>query len=571
MASRKPPTTLGKLEFLDIKQSFIDYLRTQKEFSGYEFEGSALSTLIDVLSYNTYYYALYSNLITSEAFLDSAQRIESLISLTKPLGYTIPSKTAAKAKVAVTGIAPGTSVISKNSIFYGKNSDGTQFRFYNLEDIPVIDSQTDYFLIYEGKNFVEVEAVDLVDIERQRVIIADDDFDLETLKVVVEDPETGISQEWTRIKNVGYSNTVEEKVYFVERTETGFIISFGLLNSVGKNITEDVRSIKISYITTNGSLGNNISLFTSLLGNVVVFDRVPSSSGKDNPSIDSIKFLAPKWFAAQERAVTANDYKALVVEAGFFGNQNEFNIYGGEEIMPRRYGRVFITSQKQLAEVSDMMNFLKERSVVTVLPEYVSSVPVSVYVDFTFRFNDGVQRTPAQKQQIADRIRTIFNENFASDRTYNLYFSTTEFIDEVKSVLPQVEMSPDDFNIYVQQNVNATLTDYVFNLQTAISLGAGASLIFTDPFVSTQSASQVVYLVKNDTIFAEKPLQLWTSNLLTRVNANVGTVNVDTGTITIKSGIMTQPVAFTIPFKDKTISIGLNNLTTFAIKNITIA
>lgn len=571
MASRKPPTTLGKLEFLDIKQSFIDYLRTQKEFSGYEFEGSALSTLIDTLTYNTYYYALYSNLITSEAFLDSAQRIESLISLTKPLGYTIPSKTAAKAKVALTGIASGISVISKNSIFYGKNSDGTQFRFYNLEEIPVIDSQTDYFLIYEGKNFVEVEAVDLVDIERQRVVIADDDFDLETLKVVVEDPETGISQEWARIKNVGYSNTVEEKVYFVERTETGFVISFGLLNSVGKNITEDVRSIKISYITTNGSLGNNISLFTSSLGNVVVFDRVPSSSGKDNPSIDSIKFLAPKWFAAQERAVTANDYKALVVEAGFFGNQNEFNIYGGEEITPRRYGRVFITSQKQLAEVSDMMNFLKERSVVTVLPEYVSSVPVSVYVDFTFRFNDGVQRTPAQKQQIADRIRTIFNENFASDRTYNLYFSASAFIDEVKFVLPQVEMSPDDFSIYVEQNVNATVTDYVFNLQTPISLGAGASLILTDPFVSTQSANQVVYLVKNDTIFAEKPLQLWTSNLLTRVNANVGTINVDTGTITIKSGIMTQPVTFTIPFKDKTISIGLNNLTTFAIKNITIA
>lgn len=571
MASRKPPTTLGKLEFLDIKQSFIDYLRTQKEFSGYEFEGSALSTLIDVLSYNTYYYALYSNLITSEAFLDSAQRIESLISLTKPLGYTIPSKTAAKAKVALSGIDPATTIIRKKSIFYGKNSDGTQFKFYNLEDIPVTDSQTDYFLIYEGKNFVEVEAVDLIDIERQKVVIADDDFDLETLKVVVTDPETGVDQEWARIKSVGYSNTVEEKVYFVERVETGFIISFGLLNSVGKNITEDVQSIKISYITTNGSLGNNIGIFTSLLGTVTTFDGIPSSSGKDNPSLDSIKFLAPKWFASQERAVTTNDYKALVVDAGFFGNQSEFNIYGGEEIVPRRYGRVFITSQKQLAEVTDMMNFLKERSVVTVLPEYVSSIPISVFVDFTFRFNDGVARSAAQKQQIADRIKSIFNESFASNRTYNLYFSASDFIDAVKLVLPQVEMSPDDFELYVEQEVNATLTDYVFNLQNAITLADAASLIFTDPFDSNQSQQQVVYLVKNDTIFAEKPLQLWTSDLISRVSGSVGSVNIDTGTITIKSGVMKQPVIFTIPFKQKSIKIGLNNLSTFSIKNITIA
>lgn len=570
MASKKPPTTLGKLEFADIKQSLINYLRTQNEFSGYEFQGSALSTLIDLLSYNSYYYALYSNLITSEAFLDSAQRIESLISLTKPLGYTIPSKTSAKAKVALTGIAPGITTIPKKSIFYGKNSDGTQFTFYNTDTISVIDSQTDYFLIYEGKNYVDVEAVNLVDIERQRIIIADEDFDLETLKVVVRDPLTLVDEEWTRIKNVGYSNTIEEKVYFVERIETGFIISFGLLNSVGKNITEDVQSIRISYITTNGSLGNNITLFSSLLGTVTTYDGIPSSSGKDNPSLDSIKFLAPKWFASQERAVTVNDYKSLIVDAGFFGSPTEFNIYGGEEIVPRRYGRVFITSQKQLSEVNDMINFIKERSVVTVLPEYVSSIPISVYVDFTFRFSDNIIRSAAQKQQIADRIKTIFNESFGSTRTYNLYFSASDFIAAVKSVLPFIDMSPDDFEIYVEQQVNATISDYVFNLQNAIALGSAESLILSSPFISTQSSSEVVYIVKNDSMFAEKPLQLWTSDLLTRVSGNVGTVNIDTGTVLIKSNIMRDPTTVSIPFKQKTIKIGLNNLTTFAIKNITL-
>jgi hypothetical protein len=571
VSSRKPPTTLGKLEFLDIKKSLIDYLRSQSVFSGYEFEGSALSTLVDLMSYNTYYYALYSNMIANEAFLDSAQRIESLISLTKPLGYTIPSKTAAKCKVALSGISEGTTIIPRKSVFYGKNSEGTQFKFYNLEDVPVVDSQTDFFYIYEGKNFVEVEAVDLIDIERQRIVISDDNFDLETLKVIVTDPQSDVDEEWTRIDNIGYSNTVEEKIYFVERTETGFILSFGLLNSVGKNITEDVRSVKITYLTTNGSLGNNITLYTSLFGNVVVFDGIPSFGGKDDPSLGSIKFLAPKWFASQERAVTSTDYKALILEAGFFASENEFNVYGGEEIVPRRYGRVFITSVKQPSEVSDMMQFIKERSVITVLPEYVASTPLVVYVDFTFRFNDGVPRTSSQKQEIANRIKSLFNQIYGSGNRFNLYFSASEFVDQVKLLLPQVEISPDDFKIYVEQTVNATLSDYVFNLQNEIDIGNAPLLRFTEPFMSTQSTVPVVYAVDNDTPFLQKPLKLLSSDLTTVVNSNVGNVNIETGTVLIKSKIMKTPTKFTIPFRQKTIKIGLNNLVSFSIKNITIA
>jgi len=571
VSSRKPPTTLGKLEFLDIKKSLIDYLKSQSVFSGYEFEGSALSTLIDLMSYNTYYYALYSNMIVNEAFLDSAQRVESLISLTKPLGYTIPSKTAAKCKVALSGVSEATTVIPKKSVFYGRNSEGTQFKFYNLEDVPVVDSQTDFFYIYEGKNFVEVEAADLIDIERQRIVISDDNFDLETLKVIVNDPQTDIDEEWTRIDNIGYSNTVEEKIYFVERSETGFIISFGLLNSVGKNITEDVRSLRVSYLTTNGTLGNDINLYTSSFGNVITFDGIPSFGGKDDPSLTSIKFLAPKWFASQERAVTSTDYKALVLEAGFFSSENEFNIYGGEEIVPRRYGRVFITSMKQPSEVSDMMQFIKERSVITVLPEYVASNPIVVYVDFTFRFNDGVARTSSQKQEIANRIRSLFNQIYGSGNRFNLYFSATEFIEQINLLLPQVEISPDDFEIYVEQTVNATLSDYSFNLQNAIAIGNAPLLRFTDPFASTQSATPVVYAIDNDTVFPQKPLKLFTSDLATVVNSNVGSVNIETGTLLIKSKIMQTPTKFTIPFKQKTIKIGLNNLVSFSIKNITIA
>lgn len=570
MASQIVPTTLTNLEFADIKNSLTDYLKTQPVFAGYDFQGSALSTIVDLLAYNSYYYAFYSNMITSEAFLDSAQRIESLISLTKPLGYTIPSKTAAKAKVIVTGALSNT-IPRHSSVFYGSDSEGTQYRFYSLEDIPVVDSQTDEFYIYEGKSLIDIEAVDELDVERQRIVFADTEFDLETLEVKVRNPLTNTDEIWKRIDNIGYSNTIEEKIYFVERVETGFMISFGLVNSVGKNVTADVASIRVRYIKTSGAKGNNISLFSSQVGNVLVNDGFPSFGGKNDPSIDNIKFLAPKWFAAQERAVTVNDYKALIMEAGFFADENEFNVYGGEDIVPKRYGRVFVTSQKLSAEVTDLMEFIKQRSVITILPEYVNSLALNVYVSFSFGFNDGVGRTTAVKQGYINSIKSLFADKYGTTRRYNLYFSADEFISYVKSIYPEIEMSPDSFKIFVEQEINASLSDYTFNLQNELDIPLGESIIISEQFANTATSANAVYVINNIRASEVAPVMLTSPNLRTTYNASVGSASITAGSVTIKSNIMTTPVKFIIPFKNKVIRIGLNNLVTFSIKQIVVS
>ena len=569
MASQIVPTTLTNLEFADIKNSLTDYLKTQPVFAGYDFQGSALSTIVDLLAYNSYYYAFYSNMITSEAFLDSAQRIESLISLTKPLGYTIPSKTAAKAKVFMTGAL---STIQRYSVFFGSDSEGTQYRFYNLEDIPVADSQTDKFYIYEGKSLIDIEAANELDVERQRIVFADTDFDLETLEVKVRNPLTDTDEIWKRIDNIGYSNTIEEKIYFVERVETGFMISFGLVNSVGKNVPADVGSIRVRYIKTNGAKGNNISLFSSTLGNVLVNDGFPSFGGKNDPSIDNIKFLAPKWFAAQERAVTVNDYKALIMEAGFFADENEFNVYGGEDIVPKRYGRVFVTSQKLSAEVTDLMEFIKQRSVITILPEYVNSLALNVYVSFSFGFNDGVGRTTQVKQGYINSIKSLFADKYGTTRRYNLYFSAGDFISYVNTIYPEIEMSSDSFKIFVEQEINASLSDYTFNLQNELDIPLGESIIISEQFANTATSANAVYVINNTrSSQSVAPVMLTSPNLRTTYNASVGSASITAGSVTIKSNIMTSPVKFTIPFKEKVIRIGLNNLVTFSIKQIVVS
>lgn len=567
---QKPPTVLGKLEFSDIKQSLIEYLRKQTVFNGYEFEGSALSTLMDLLAYNSYYYAFYSNMLASECFLDSAQRIESLISLTKPLGYTIPAKTSSRINIRV-GSVGGTS-IPRYSLFYGKNADGIQYNFYNLEDIAISDSQTEEFTIYEGNEVINIDVVDQIDLERQKVIITDTNFDLDTLQVVVTNPATEIDEIWLRIDNVGYASTIEQKVYFIERLDAGFAISFGLVNSVGANITSDVRSIKVRYLKSSGSSANGISLFNSSVGGVVVTTPGDVSAyGKNEPNNDYIKFLAPKWFAAQERAVTVNDYKALVLEAGYFGSESEFNVFGGEDLTPSRYGRVFVTSQKQITEVTDLMNFIKSKSVITVLPEYVSSLPLNVYVDFSFGYNDGQPRSSSVKQQRINEIKSIFNERYGKNKEYNLYFSSSDFINELISLYPDLSISVDDFSLYVEQEISANNTDYTFNLQNVINIADGSVPPITLPFTSILTTSPVRYHIDNTNSSSTKNIQLKT---LTGANisssTSYGTANLIRGIVTIKSKVMSNKATFNIPFKSKTIRIGLNNLVSFNIKNITV-
>lgn len=229
---------------------------------------------------------------------------------------------------------------------------------------------------------------------------------------------------------------------------------------------------------------------------------------------------------------------------------------------------MFVTSQKQLSQVNDLMEFIKQRSVLTVLPEYVTSNVVNVFVDFKFRFNDGLQRSAAQKQQIINLIKSIFNEKYGTARSFNLAFNASNFCSDVKSQISVVDITPDDFSIYVQQYVDARNTDYTFNLQNPIKISTG--LVLSESFDSSLSEQSVVYYVTDSTIFPTESIQLVTEDLVTKVNSNVGTINLDTGVIQIKSGIMENTVLFTIPFKFTNIMIGLNNLCSLSIKNITV-
>lgn len=585
------PTTLGNLEFSQIKASLTDYLRNQSTFSGYNFEGSALQTLIDLMAYNTFYYAYYANMINAEAFLDSAQKEDSIISLCKPLGYSVPARTAAKAIVTVNGSsAVG---ITAGTLFSTKDANGVAYNFYNLEYIPLTNGNSEQFPIYEASQYVEFDAIPTFDYDSQKIVISSDDFDLETIKVTVTeqiDELTELTTDWTRQQNVGYVAQTNDKIYFIERTSTGFAILFGGNNSLGQTIDTTVSRLLVRYLRTSGTLGNNLSIFTCpALASSSVLTVSGSQGGKDKPNLDSIRFVAPKYFSSQERAVTVNDYKALLIEAGYFADDTEFSVFGGQDITPSRFGRVFVTTNNQLSDatINEMINFLKERSIVTVLPEYVSSNTLSVAVDLFYSLGASVQNNATNRLLSTQLIRAVFNDNYAANRKYNVSFSSSDFISTLQSstnnIVKSIVISPDNFKIYATEQMVPGV-DYTFNLNNELALQLASPTAITEQFnseltgIQSSTTGKKAVLKMYATTLASKnselKLQLWainTDGTETQISgSSFGSFNANKGVIKIPKGIINSQTNLKAEFKNKSVSIGLNNLVTLSVNNITV-
>ena len=586
------PTTLGNLEFSQIKTSLTDYLRNQSIFTGYNFEGSAMQSLIDLLSYNTFYYAYYANMINAEAFLDSAQKEDSLISLCKPLGYTVPSKTSARATITVSGATPATG-ITAGTLFTTNDADGIAYNFYNLDYTPLTEGNSQQFYIYEGSQYVEFDAIPTFDYDSQKIVLAVEDFDLSTLKVTITetiDEITTLTTDWTKLDNVGYVSQINDNIYFVERTSTGFAILFGTANSLGRTIDTSVTKILIRYLKTSGSAGNNLSIFTCpSLSSSSVLTETSSQGGKDKPNLDAIRFAAPKYFASQERAVTVNDYKALLIEAGYFTDDTEFNVFGGQDLSPARFGRVFITTNNPLSDsvIDEFITFVKERSVITVLPEYVVSNSLRLAVDIFYSLGVGAQNTASNRLLSSQIVKSIFANNYAANQKYNVTFSSTDFVSQLAAntnpLISTLRISPDNFTIYTNEPLVSNKA-YVFNIGNELELPIATPTAITDSFdselpgIETSSTGKKAKLKMYTTTLSSKNsqqnLQLWAVNAdgtETQVTGTTyGTYIAYKGVISIPTGVISSTATLQAQFKNKSISVGLNNLVTLSANNITV-
>lgn len=569
MATPTPPPQIGSLDFKEIKQNLINYLQGQSIIQDYNFEGSVVQTLIDLLAYNTFYYAYYTNMIASEMFLDSAQRLDSIISLVKPLGYTISGKRSSRAKINLSGVI--NNYVPEHSIFFGINEDGIQYTFYTLED-TFGNGDSDVLLsLVEGSLINNISAISSVDLEKQKYYILDPDIDISTIRVTVN------GEVWKLKGNIGTLANIEDKIYFVERINSeGFAIQFGIENTLGKSLVE-TDLLEIRYLRSSGKKANNIYVFSEGSSNtytcgVCSIDlESASSSGLDEPSIPLIKFLAPKYFAAQNRAVTKNDYNGLLLEMNLISDQNDATIFGGEELYPPKYGRVFLSLSNTLPDgvtIEDVINKLRENSVITIFPEYVAANYINVFMDFSYSFK-GTSQSQLEKNSTTNSLKSFITSEFISqqENKFNAELDGYVISSAIQDRFPLVNITADDFSFFFRTQIPGNSPTVYFNLGNKINIRPGTdNLTITSPFINDFTESVVLKIITTPATNRSKFLNIMqvssTSGLPIPNAPYSGKVIIDTGVIEIPK-LSSNPYVLTIPFKDKIVKSPLNNITNF--------
>ena len=327
-----PPINLNNLEHDQIAESIKTYIKSKSDFTDFDFEGSALSTLIDVLAYNTHYHTLFQNILVNEMFIDSSQKLESIISHAKLHGYTVPNKLSATATLTLTGIQADSGAVAYSRLTATK-SDNTVVNFYNIEDVIAQDNDGAYeatFTVYEARRAVIDQRLS-VNVDKQSCFIPDTDLDIRTLSVYVDEVK------YEKSDSAAITDT--RKKYFLENTASGFNLIFPsyIENQNDVELTTDTV-VTVSYLVSSGSSGNGASSFSffgtptvpssatnDISGGLINVSAV-SGGGQSTPSLDNLKFLVPRTFASQGRLVTKNDMIAAIVEAGYASSSENVTI-----------------------------------------------------------------------------------------------------------------------------------------------------------------------------------------------------------------------------------------------------
>ena len=356
-----PLVNFSNVDFDQIKTSIKDYLRSNSNFTDYDFEGSNLSAIIDTLAYNTYITSYNANMVTNEVFIDSATLRENVVSLARNIGYVPRSRKAAVADVSFSVDCSNITAVTLTLkagivVTTAERFGGNSYTFAIPEDItvPVLSTGFAYFdniKVYEGTYINQTFTVSSRN-PNQKFILPNPGIDADLIRVVVKDNETSsVRDKYTKADSLFKVNS-ESMIWFLQEVEQErYEIIFG--DGVFGKAVEEPNFIEASYITSSGADANGMAAFTyagRLVSNngdsvttgvSIIYTNAPSSGGSAIESIESVKKYAPQIYASQNRAVTASDFEALVPR--IYAEAESVSAYGGEELTPPRYGEVFIS------------------------------------------------------------------------------------------------------------------------------------------------------------------------------------------------------------------------------------
>lgn len=454
---------LVDLDFNSLKTSLISYLKNQDQFKDYDFEGSNLNVLIDLLSYNSFKNTFFLNMVAAEAFLDSAQMENSIISHAKELNYTPRSRRSAKATIQATFQATGTNqpyTIPKGSSFTSivKND---LYTFTTAETISVSSANTTFTFttdVYEGSYFQDSYLYN-DQIEFPKFRITNKDVDTSSLTVVVYEDNSEIGVNY-KLASTLLDLKETSKVFFLQASQNGYyeiVFGDGVLGQKPKNNS----IILLDYRVSKGKLPNGARSFTfnfdptftpnDYEGESDVTVLTIAQNGEERESIESVRFYAPRHFQVQERAVTTSDYEILLKTE--FPEINNISVYGGEDLTPPQFGKVFVAvdifNVQGLPESkkNEFYNFLKRRSPLSIDPVFVEPDYLYYKINCHVRYN--LNSTLLSKERIKTLVtNTIIDYNNINLDDFNVTLRYSKLISSIDNSDPSIVSNVTDIQIY---------------------------------------------------------------------------------------------------------------------------
>lgn len=487
MASNK--LEVSDFDFDNIKANLKKFLQSQAEFSDYNFEGSGFAVLLDVLAYNTHYLGFNANMLANEMYLDSADIRKNIVSIAKMLGYTPASVTAPVANITVqVNDALGATLTMSKGTSFTTSVNGTTYQYITNEDYTISPSSGLYKFeninVYEGTLVTYRYTVDLTDTD-QKFIIPSNTADMSTLTVTVQNSATDLTQ---TIFNK-FDATLQTKdfssapIYFTQEIEDGkFEVYFGD-NILGKKLS-DSNIVIFQYIVTNRDQSNGASSFSlsntiNGYSDVLITTNSVSQGGGAAESKESIRYNAPLFYAAQNRAVTTTDYEALVRD--IYPNALSVSAWGGENDETPTYGAVKIAIKA--ASGSTLTNYTKQ-SIVSQLKQYnVAAVrPIIVDPETTYiLLTSNIKYDSRLTSYTADTLKTnvitnLSNYNDSTLQRFDGIFryskvvglidnTDTSIISNITTIKIKKELTPilnssQKYNIYFRNALYNPVTGY---------------------------------------------------------------------------------------------------------------
>ena len=569
------------LDFEQVETSLKEYLKGQTVLKDYQFEGSNLSILVDLLAYSAHTSAFNANMVASEMFLDTAQIRKNVVSRAKELGYTPSSRTAAKATFDLTVTSPTIGGVTPSNLTIGRGHefttvyDGTSYTFISLDNKTITPTEGAFKFIeldvYQGRLTTDIYMFD-GQVSNQRFPMLNSNIDTSTISINIT--SNNVVTAWTRAGDLT-SITSSSNVWYLQENDEGlFEVYFG--DGIIGAGPKDGDRITISYLVTDTDHANGASVFsmaTSINGNssVTFTNTISASGGKDIETTDQIKFSASKFYTSQNRLVTVADYKAKLQD--LYPGADSIAVWGGEDASPVQYGKVFVSIKPSqysnnltTAEKSSLKTSLSDLSVLTVRPEVIDSEILQILISTSFKYDPTKtsQTNSALATLVKAAILSYDKNNLAGFDTLFRHSQLTSSIDNAEqSLLSNITTIKlrKNHSVVVDGTKSTIKLDFgnkLYNPHTDHNKAGGGVVTSTGFFVSGDTKN---YFFDDDgsgnirKYYADGATRVYSDNTAGTVDYGTGVININTLTYSSTS-ITDGSIDFTIiPDSNDVISV----------------